>query len=788
MKKTFTLLVILLVTANFVAAQTAKIKGSVTDADSKDPLAGATVKYDKNKGVMSDASGHFSLTVPAGEHEVTISFVGYKTAKQTVTVKDGETLNLDIPLNPSAFQMNQVVTVSQYGKNAAKETVSMTVISREQIQNTNPTDVADLVSRAPGVLVQDGQISIRGLSSFSYGVGSRTTLLVDGMNLTSPDLQQTQNNLVPLENVKQVEIVKGAASVLYGSNSLDGVVNVITEWPIDNDPKTEIETNVGVYDQPKQKNQKWWDAALPFFGSINVNHQRRFGPVQFICGGNITSSNSFLEHNNEYRMRGFFKMRYIHPKISGLSFGLNGSFMLERIDQFFISKNLDSLALVPADYSSSNYELTTIDPFVTYATLKGHQYKLQMRYMNIFRKGNGQDANAISHYLEIDNQYQYHYHKNLLVFTAGAPFNCGIESSNLYTGNHFNFASAVYGQGEVNYKMITFQAGLRYEVSGVDTFIIKSKPVFRTGLNIQAAKATFFRFSWGQGYRVPSVAEKYLAQNFVSNIVIVPNDTLKAESAWSLELGFAQGFVIGKTWKVLFDAAFYWQQYNNYIEYIIGEYPNRDSHGTPFLPATYEFPPHSGVVLGPRPFNVGKARIAGYELSLNSDGKIGPIGVKISASYNYNFPNDLSASSRTGYNTGDYLKDMFKYNFQKVSSADSTKLLPFSIRHLLHADVELSYKKFYVGTTLSYYSVPEVVPVFFEYVSTFIFNNPYAVNQFYAKHKRGDFIADLRAGVKINDHFAIGFIVKNVGNLFYELRPGIASPIRNYTVQFRYNF
>jgi len=789
MKKAFTLISVLLLTLNFVVAQNAKIKGLIVDADTKDPRAGATIKVDKNKGILSDASGHFSLTLTAGDHELSVSFVGYKTDKRSISIKDGETLNLDIQLSPSVFQMNEVVTVSQYGRNASKETVSMDVITREQIQNTNPTDVADLVSKAPGVLVQDGQISIRGLSSFSYGVGSRTTLLVDGMNLTSPDLGQTQNSLVPMENVKQVEIVKGAASVIYGSSSLDGVVNVITQWPIDNDPKTEIETNAGVYDLPKDRRQLWWSSALPFFGSVNVNHQRRFKHVQFICGGNVTYSNSYLQDNNEYRARFFFKLRYIHPKIAGLSFGLNGSFMLDRIDQFFISKDLDSLALVPADYSSSAYELTTIDPFLTYATLKGHQYKLQMRYMNIFRDGGAGGTNAVSHYIEIDNQYQYHYLKNLFVVTAGAPFNCGVESSNLYPGNHFNFASAVYAQGELNYKMITFQAGLRYEVAGVDTFIIKSRPVFRSGINIQAAKATFFRASWGQGYRVPSVAEKYLAQNFTSGIVIVPNDTLQAESAWSMELGFAQGAIISKTWKLLFDGAFYWQQYNNYIEYIIGEYSNIDSHGNRLLPPSYEFPaPGSGELLGPKPFNVGKARIAGYEVSLNSDGKIGPVGVRMSASYNYNFPNDLSGGSSKGYNVGDYLSDMFKYNFQKVGPADSARLLPFSIRHLVHADLELSYWKMYVGTTLSYYSVPEVVPTFFQEVSLFIFHNQYAVDQYLAKHQRGDFVADIRAGIKFNQHFSMGFIVKNVGNLFYELRPGIASPIRNYTLQFRYNF
>ena len=418
-------------------------------------------------------------------------------------------------------------------------------------------------------------------------------------------------------------MVKGASSVIYGSSALDGVVNVISQWPSEDEPKTEIEANLGVYSAPKLGYQKWWNTAPPGFGSINVNHMRRFKHVQFIIGGNVTSTNSYVEDNGEFRARMFFRLRYISVRHPGLSMGMSGSFMLDRIDQFFISKDLDTNAFVPADASSSAYELTTFDPFLTYATLKGHQYKLQARYMNIFRQGSGTEPNAVSHYIEIDNQYQYHAFKNLIVLTTGMPFDIGVERSNLYPGLHDNYNWAVYAQGELNYKILSLQAGLRYKLAGVDTYFIKSHPIFRSGINIHAAAATWFRAWWGQGYRIPSVGEKYLAQNFTSGIVIIPDDTLHAESSWSLELGFRQGFLIKKNWKLFVDAAFFWQQFKNYIEYNVQIIKN-----TGQLPDSFDVP-GSHDLLGPYPSNVLNARVAGYELTLSSDGKLGPVGIRI---------------------------------------------------------------------------------------------------------------------------------------------------------------
>ncbi len=789
--KKFYLAVFAILFLQISSAQNAELSGIVKEADNQEPLAAASVRYEKKKGVVTDAVGKYVLSLPAGEYEVVFSSIGYKTQKQTVKLAAGEKQKLDITLKSDVFRLNEVVSVSQYKKNAAKETISTSVVGKDQIKNTNSNDLGEAVNKTSGVLVQDGQISIRGGSSYAYGVGSRTAVLTDGLSLSSADLGQTQNSFVPLENVKQVEVIKGASSVIYGSSALNGVVNVITEWPTDSEPKTEIETNAGVSDEPKDKRLKWWNAAPPFLGSININHQRRIKDLQLVVGGNIYYNKSFLVGDDAWRLRAMLKTRYIDPKHAGLSYGVNGSIMLERADQFFISANLDSGALTPAASSNSSYNKVTIDPHLNYSTDKGHNYKLNLRYMNIFREGAGVDIDAVSHYMEINNQYQYRFRKDMLIITAGMPFSFGNSQSNLYqkTGNHFNFNWAIYTQAEFNYKILSLQAGVRYEIAGLDTLIISSIPVFRAGMNIQASKSTNIRASWGQGFRIPSIAEKYIAQPFVAGVNIVPNDTLKSERGWNLEIGIQQGAKI-KDWKVGVDFAFFWQEYKNFIEYNVGIWDNKYSNGDSIFSSDLEFPSKgSGKVLGPRAINIESARIAGYEIGLMSSGKIGPVGLAINAGYSYNFPGKKdNDTGSTHYSTKEFFRDVFKYNGRRVDSATMPNLLPYRIRHLVRADIEVKYWKAYVGATFYYASTPEKVPQFFKNVALFIFKDGNAVENYLAKHGNGDFAMDLRAGIKANDHIAFGFIVKNVTNNLYSLRPGRPEPLRNYTFQFRYTF
>ena len=797
MKQFFTFIALCAVYTSF--AQNAEISGKITDANTKEALIGASVRYDKGKGVISEADGSYKITVAPGQYDLVFTSIGYKRQKQSVTVTAGEKKKIDNQLSTDAYEYNEITTVSLYKKNAAKENVSTDVVTAEQIKHTNSQDLGEALGKTSGVLVQDGQITIRGGSGYSYGVGSRTAVLQDGQSLMSADLGQGQNSMAELANAKQIEVIKGASSVVYGSSALNGVVNVITAWPVEDTPRTSIDINTGVYGETPKVYQQWWNNALPFFLNVNVNHTRKVGNLQVVAGGNLTGKSSYLQNDNDWRAQGFFKTRYLSTKVEGLNYGIDGSIQYETIDEFFIAKDADTNAFRSGAGSSSRYFRLNVDPHLTYANPKGHIYNLKIRYMNIDRIANGTDPNAVSHQIMADNQYQYRW-KHMLVLTAGAPFNVGTSRSNLYEQVHITLSGAAYAQLEFNYKKLSIQGGLRYEVQKVDNDVEKGIPVFRSGLNYEVTKSTHLRASWGQAYRIPTIGERDILQNFYSGILVIPNDTLHAERGWSSEIGINQLFKIGKNFIGFVDLAVYYDHYSEFTEYDFGTYTNRFPGSGQVITTDTSYlnnvahnksdvntPLNQQLLFGIHAQNIGTAQIFGYEFSIGGRGKIGPVGITMSAGYSYNYGSNDTSSH---YTLGNFFRDAFVYNVKRVSdqSTDAYKnLLEYRARHLFRADIELKYWKFYVGTTISYVSEPEKIPpTIMLAVTTISGNNTY--QNYFTAHAMGDIIADVRAGYTVNKHFEVAFIVKNVANTFYMLRPGRPEPIRNYTMQFRYNF
>ncbi|MCS6820000.1 MAG: TonB-dependent receptor, partial [Chitinophagales bacterium] len=405
-----------------------------------------------------------------------------------------------------------------------------------------------------------------------------------------------------------------------------------------------------------------------------------------------------------------------------------------------MGKDLDTNALFYRLGSNDKYVRTTIDPHVSYQSPLGHRFTLNARYLNVWRQGNGIDINASSNSLEFQPQYQYKY-RGLLVITAGLPFTYGFSVSNLYSGRRQNFTAAAFAQAEVNYKIISWTGGVRYEAIGVDTFREFSRPVFRTGINIRAANATFIRASWGQGYRIPSIGERFIAEEFTQGIYVVPNDTLKTETGWSLELGLKQGFQV-KQWKAYLDGALFWQEYKNFVQYEIGFYENRYRDGTKIFPTAPD------MIIGLRAANLENARVVGYEITMASQGKIGEVGLQILAGYTYTYPvNPNDTTSITADNIGrpqNFLRKFFELNYRRPTPVEVNQLLMFRVRHLFRADVELTYWKMYLGGTLFYGSFPEQIPPLFSAAASIIFNDPLALERYREKRKNGDFVADLR--------------------------------------------
>ena len=126
-------------------------------------------------------------------------------------------------------------------------TTAISIMSPDDAGVIAPDNAGDLVDMMPGVAVVDNEPQIRGGSGFSSGMGSRVLILLDDIPFLRPDAGRPMWSFIPMEDVRSIEIYKGASSVLFGSSALTGAINVLTAYPTMT-PKTKITLHAGIYD------------------------------------------------------------------------------------------------------------------------------------------------------------------------------------------------------------------------------------------------------------------------------------------------------------------------------------------------------------------------------------------------------------------------------------------------------------------------------------------------------------------------------------------------------------
>ncbi|MBK8346073.1 MAG: Plug domain-containing protein [Bacteroidetes bacterium] len=153
------------------------------------------------------------------------------------------------------------------------------------ISATNSTNLSDAITKAPGVYMMDDKANIRGGTGFTYGAGGRIMLVVDDQIMLAADRGDANGIFVPMENVEQIEIIKGASSVLYGSSALNGVIAVRTAWPKEQ-PESNITVYHGIIDKPSLEEASWW--IIPTNTGIIFSHRQKFDKMDLGLGGHIS--------------------------------------------------------------------------------------------------------------------------------------------------------------------------------------------------------------------------------------------------------------------------------------------------------------------------------------------------------------------------------------------------------------------------------------------------------------------------------------------------------------------
>ena len=232
-----------------------QLTGVVTDLNSGEAIIGAKVFASDGNKAITNFDGEFTLKTTSFPVTLVTKMLQYNT-DSTVVDAPGK---VKIKLGEPVTDLQMVVVAAGRRKQAIEEVpVSIEIIKPELIDNKGITSLDQAIEQTPGVSTYDGQVSIRGGSGFSYGAGSRVLLLWNGMPLLSGYAGDTQWNAIPMEQASQIEVMKGASSVLYGSGALNGIIAIREREP-GTTPVTKLKVQYGIYDNPRRASLKWWD-------------------------------------------------------------------------------------------------------------------------------------------------------------------------------------------------------------------------------------------------------------------------------------------------------------------------------------------------------------------------------------------------------------------------------------------------------------------------------------------------------------------------------------------------
>ncbi len=741
-------LLLFLLTPLYGTGNESTIRGRISDKNTGEPLPGAYIIYGKNLGTVSNDDGSYIISTQPGRVRLSFQLIGYKTITREINLSDGENAELNIELEVKISEIDQiVVSASRTEQKIAELSVSMDIIKSSFLSANHISDAQELINKTPGIEVLDGQASIRGGSGFSYGVGSRVLALIDGLPVASADAGNVKWQFLPLENISQIEIIKGASSVLYGSSALNGVIN-FRSADASNLPQTRFYTEAGVYGKPVNRNWIWWDAPR-IYSSASFSHLRREGNTSMGISAGLMLDNGYRKLNDEKIARISLRLKQNSARITGLSYGinLNGGFTNKTDFLLWEDATNGALKQSPSTAAEVNGNFFTADPFITYKKSDRIRHDLKVRFQSAFntfpvRVQNNSGANSLY------SEYQLLFKLNHIIdLTSGFSGTFSDVRSRFY-GNHTGLNVAAFSQFELkpidNLKAV---AGVRLEHNRLDRLNDKLTPVFRAGLNWQVATLTFLRASFGQGYRFPSVAEKF-ASTSLGSVRIFPNPDVKPESGWSSEIGIKQGLSIGQL-SGQADLAAFISGNEDMIEYVFAYYTDPSGENPDF---------------GFQAANVEQSRVYGGEFEFTLDIKKGKLNTMINGGYTFLYPVEYSSY---GGNTGKYLKYRRKHSakISVLSSWDKIQagLTLYGRSKILDID----------DVFLNPMTREDILPGFYDYWNL----NNSAI-----------FTADASFGYRLNSALNLSAVVKNLTNTEYLSRPGDIQPQRNFSLRLEGSF
>lgn len=503
----------LLLTAT--AAAQRYVSGKVV-GPGNEPLAGAAVVVKENKtiGMTTDAEGNYRLRIPDNkEYTLQASFIGYVT--QSHPLQTGQD-RMDFAMEEDAIGMETVVVTGTRTPKLLKDAPIVTrVITANDIRKADATNIGDLLqAELPGIEFSYSMDQQTSLDMQGFG-GNAILFLVDGERLAGETLDNIDYSRLNLDNVERIEIVKGAASSLYGSNAVGGVINIISK-------ETEEPWNLNLNGRYGSHNDQRYGGTVAFRAgdfrnSLNVQHTST-DPIDVGSVGKDGEENDF---SRVYGNRTWnFKERLVYTPTDKLRLtGRLGYFFRER-DKSTSSKDryrdfsgglrgnytFSQRNGLELSYSFDQYDKSDFDPV--------QDYDLR-------------DYTNVQHTLRALYNHSLNERNTLIV---GGDFMRDYLMSYQFTdnGSHEQYTADAFAQFDLNpVKNLNIMTAVRFDYySEADVKNTSSK----LGIMYKWRNCSL-RASYAGGFRAPTLKEMYMDFNMANIFMIYGNEDLKPESS-----------------------------------------------------------------------------------------------------------------------------------------------------------------------------------------------------------------------------------------------------------------
>ncbi len=516
--------------------QSYSIKGTITDT-LNNPLHYVNVTIiGTGYGNASDINGRYEISnLNAGTYSIKFSAIGYTTYTIENLVVSDSSLKINIVLKEEIIESEEVVVTSgKYEQKKSELPISAEIIAGTEFLERNFTDMEDALRYVPGINMVDDQISIRGSSGYSRGAGSRVLLALDGLPFYTGDTGETIWEAIPVTELKRVEIIKGAASSLYGSSAIGGVVNAISR-DIATRPTTTINGFAGFYDKPYYNVWDWSGELRPFNG-LTLAHSNTFGKFGINISFSRLESLSYKKNDYSKKYIGFLKMLYSFTPTSSLT--LIANTLNKRAESFIYWKDSRNTLVPPDNTLGEKIETNRYLLGLIYKSVIGTKvyYRINASYYlndwkDNFTPMNESTSNLFRGEIQVNTSLS-----NRIILVTGIEGYTSNVNSTIF-GNPDSHSYGAYALLDINFKFPLFLSlGLRYDYTKLDSLEGSNALSPKLGLNYKLTEKIIVRSSLGSGFRAPTLAEAFTTTS-ASGIRIKPNPNLQSESNLTFEVG-----------------------------------------------------------------------------------------------------------------------------------------------------------------------------------------------------------------------------------------------------------